>query len=320
AAALQEPGFAWFYFINEHVLRLLGTRVPHDYHTGPWWYHLPRLVAYSFPWILLAFAPVRHGADDERLRTRDARRFLWVWLLVPLAVFSLAREKGEYYMMVGMPALTLLLAQRAVALKRIALAVAPLGCLGALLWGQTLVPHIAPYRVPDLYTPLVLAGAAMIALSVAAFASGRRRAGMASAGVTGCVAMALFSGFLGANADLKSTPPIAGELARHPGAIVYLYEDYESLSSLPFYLHANVGVVDSRSADLWFGMTLHPDSERFPDARTFAQRAASSDLWLVIDDRRLDDFRRSVLAPHFATVLRSGRQVLMRSVQGAGQH
>jgi 4-amino-4-deoxy-L-arabinose transferase-like glycosyltransferase len=142
AAALQEPGFAWFYFINEHVLRLIGTRVPHDYHTGPWWYYLPRMAAYTLPWILLALArPLR---DAEHERERDARMFLWWWLLVPLVVFSLAGEKGEYYTMIAMPALALLLAQHAMALKRSALVLAPLGLIGALLWAQTLAPHMAP--------------------------------------------------------------------------------------------------------------------------------------------------------------------------------
>jgi 4-amino-4-deoxy-L-arabinose transferase-like glycosyltransferase len=142
AAALQEPGFAWFYFINEHVLRLIGTRVPHDYHTGPWWYYLPRMAAYTLPWILLALArPLR---DAEHERKRDARMFLWWWLLVPLVVFSLAGEKGEYYTMIAMPALALLLAQHAMALKRSALVLAPLGLIGALLWAQTLAPHMAP--------------------------------------------------------------------------------------------------------------------------------------------------------------------------------
>jgi len=56
AAILAEPIFAWFYFINEHVLRFLGKREPHDYYAGAWWYYLPRMVIYLFPWSF--FLPV----------------------------------------------------------------------------------------------------------------------------------------------------------------------------------------------------------------------------------------------------------------------
>lgn len=315
AAALQEPGFAWFYFVNEHVYRLLGTRLPHDYHTGPWWYHLPRVALYAFPWTALALMPSRHE-PQERARTRDARRFLWLWFLVPLAVFSLAGEKGEYYMMIGMPALALLLAQRAANLGCLALTIVPLGWLGLLLWGRLLAHDIAPYRLPELETPILFGASVMITLSIAAFVQGLHRAGIVAAGVAGFAAMALFSGFIAANESLKSARTIAAEIARHPKAAVYLYQDYENLSALPFYLHANVGVVDSHSSDLWYGIALHPDDERFPDVETFAALAARDDVWLVVDEKRMPMFKQGPLAPLFATILRSGSQVLLRSAPG----
>ncbi len=37
-AMMQQPEFAWFYFINEHVGRFLNTRFPHDYHVGSIFY------------------------------------------------------------------------------------------------------------------------------------------------------------------------------------------------------------------------------------------------------------------------------------------
>ncbi|MGA8090175.1 MAG: glycosyltransferase family 39 protein [Terracidiphilus sp.] len=45
-------GFWYFYFINEHVLRFLGGRFPHDYNKMPFaWYWLAHLV-WLFPWSL----------------------------------------------------------------------------------------------------------------------------------------------------------------------------------------------------------------------------------------------------------------------------
>ena len=34
-AAGESRGFLWFYFVNEHFLRYLGKRIPHDYDTVP---------------------------------------------------------------------------------------------------------------------------------------------------------------------------------------------------------------------------------------------------------------------------------------------
>jgi 4-amino-4-deoxy-L-arabinose transferase-like glycosyltransferase len=51
-------GFWYFYFVNEHVLRFLGGRFPHDYNKMPFaWYWLAHLV-WLFPWSL--FLPALH--------------------------------------------------------------------------------------------------------------------------------------------------------------------------------------------------------------------------------------------------------------------
>lgn len=48
-ASLYDSHFLWFYFVNEHLLRFLGQREPHDYYVGPVYYYLPRiLVSLSF--------------------------------------------------------------------------------------------------------------------------------------------------------------------------------------------------------------------------------------------------------------------------------
>lgn len=51
-AELRHPGFADFYFINEHVLRFLNLRKPHDYYHGPFYYYILRLPLYLGLWVL----------------------------------------------------------------------------------------------------------------------------------------------------------------------------------------------------------------------------------------------------------------------------
>src|SRR5579859_8246152 len=51
-------GFWYFYFLNEHVFRFLGTRFPHDYNRMPVvWYWAAHLV-WLFPWSLFLPAAV----------------------------------------------------------------------------------------------------------------------------------------------------------------------------------------------------------------------------------------------------------------------
>ncbi len=45
-------GFLYFYFINEHVLRFLGRRYPHDYNKQPPWVFWAGHFAWLFPWCL----------------------------------------------------------------------------------------------------------------------------------------------------------------------------------------------------------------------------------------------------------------------------
>src|SRR5271168_3062409 len=45
-------GFWYFYFLNEHVFRFLGTRYPHDYNKLPFLYYWLLPLVWTFPWSL----------------------------------------------------------------------------------------------------------------------------------------------------------------------------------------------------------------------------------------------------------------------------
>ena len=47
-------GFFWFYFINEHVLRFLGRRIPRDYNKLPGYLYWTLHLVWLFPWSLFA--------------------------------------------------------------------------------------------------------------------------------------------------------------------------------------------------------------------------------------------------------------------------
>ncbi|MGA1983856.1 MAG: glycosyltransferase family 39 protein [Acidobacteriaceae bacterium] len=53
---MDGHGFFWFYFVNEHVLRFLGRRIPRDYNKLPGFLYWCLHLAWLFPWSL--FVPI----------------------------------------------------------------------------------------------------------------------------------------------------------------------------------------------------------------------------------------------------------------------
>jgi 4-amino-4-deoxy-L-arabinose transferase-like glycosyltransferase len=135
-----HPGFFWFYFVNEHVLRFLGRRTPRDYNKLPtalyWLLHL----VWLFPWSLFAPAAIAAGlrARQEHLAARelglngqplsrlellrrrnapaptsfgeDTVLLLGVFCAVVLVFFSLSTNQEYYTFPVYLPLLMLLAA------------------------------------------------------------------------------------------------------------------------------------------------------------------------------------------------------------------
>ena len=115
-AALRTPGFFWAYFINEHINRALGTRLPHDYGAVPlgiWWSsHLIWLFPWSFFFPLaLRKAPIFPRTWREAKTPKDqARLLLFVWAATILIFFSLeSGSRMEYYSFGAWPAIAMLI-------------------------------------------------------------------------------------------------------------------------------------------------------------------------------------------------------------------
>jgi 4-amino-4-deoxy-L-arabinose transferase-like glycosyltransferase len=122
-AALRNPpagqarGFLWFYFINEHVMRFLGKRVPPGYDTVPLLLFWALLLAWLTPWS--AFLPQAlggvpslwrklrpHAGTPFDLRGR-ANLLFFLWAIVIVGFFSFSTRQ-EYYTIPALPALGLL--------------------------------------------------------------------------------------------------------------------------------------------------------------------------------------------------------------------
>lgn len=107
-AGFRNPGFFWFYFVNEHFLRFLGERYPKDYNKLPaslyWSLHL----LWLFPWSVFLPTAIRQMINDWRARKsvpaaksgpdfRSRTTLLCiVWAAVLLVFFAFSTNQ-EYY-------------------------------------------------------------------------------------------------------------------------------------------------------------------------------------------------------------------------------
>lgn len=101
--AYQGHGFFWFYFVNEHFMRFLGRRIPHDYNKLPgglfWVLH----ILWLFPWSLFipaaaAAAWTRRSSLRTIARTEQGRTVLLLGLFAALVlVFFSISTNQEYY-------------------------------------------------------------------------------------------------------------------------------------------------------------------------------------------------------------------------------
>ena len=111
-------GFFWFYFVNEHVLRFLGRRLPPDYNKLPvslyWTLHTVWLFPWSFFFPVLAITlwkMRKQGAFSRRNTPRTFRErsvlLLLVFPAVVLVFFSLSTNQEYYTFPVYLPLLVL---------------------------------------------------------------------------------------------------------------------------------------------------------------------------------------------------------------------
>lgn len=109
----QVRGFLWFYFINEHVLRYLGKRVPAGYDTVPLLIFWALTVLWLAPWMVFlpqAVGQVREGIAGLRGkldRRQRATLYFFIWALVTIVFFTFSTRQ-EYYTIPAVPALALL--------------------------------------------------------------------------------------------------------------------------------------------------------------------------------------------------------------------
>ena len=110
----NEKGFLWEYFVNEHFLRYLNQRIPHDYDKVPLLIFWALAIVWLIPWSAFLIPairqiPVRLKVLRDTLDPRGrANLLLLIWAGAILLFFSFSTRQ-EYYSLPALPALALLI-------------------------------------------------------------------------------------------------------------------------------------------------------------------------------------------------------------------
>jgi len=325
-------GWYWFYFMNEHVLRYLNLRVPHDYDTVPLWLFWGLCFLWMMPWSAFVFKaiawalPAREPKWRSQLRRHDLplkRRgvlLLAVWAAFVLLFFSLSTRQ-EYYVLPALPAVAILIAgwlgfrasskveaesHRNAARRGINIVLilgtiffaasiflllhaskpAPGADLASLLtqnpsdyalsMGHFLDltgPSIALFRLPLTIAAVSLFLGPFFALIL------RKRARTHAANLA--LAAGAFGFLIAVHLGLRTFSPVltSAQLAEaiapqvHPEDLIAIHGEYESGSTLGFYLKRDdIHILDGRSSNLWYG-SFFPDAPPiFETPQSISQR------------------------------------------------
>ncbi len=113
AVQIRNPEF-FRVFILEHNFARFGTDLYH--HSEPFWYFLPVVLLALLPWTVFVIVALSQRVGEWRKR-RDVEAegrfslFLLIWLLVPIAFFSISKSKLPGYILPAIPAGSLLVAE-----------------------------------------------------------------------------------------------------------------------------------------------------------------------------------------------------------------
>ncbi len=312
AAVIKHQDFFKHYIIEEHFLRFLNQREPHDYYNGPIYYYLPRIMIYLLPWSF--FMPlIFWRAKELNSNERKLLRFAWCWLLVPLLFFSFCRAKANYYMVVSMPALAMILSIKISNLAAIgrtkvfSVWSAGIFFIIAILLGIGCYIFFAAKIVIITIIYLLVVGGLMLYMQ-----RYYKVTMVLIASVIIPLVMIMIS-YISVIEDKLSTAAagiyLKSQVKNEP---LYLYQDFDNISALAFYAPGCFKIIDSRSSDLYYGKTLPKYQSQFVDKEGLLHAAEQQKVYVVVPTKKLSQFYQQVFPVKFS-LLKEGALVAIVS-------
>ena len=336
AASIRQPGFAWDFFINEQVYRFLNKRIPDDYHHGPIWYYIIPTIILLLPWSV--FFPILVKRVQASVNTIDAKqmaslkKFLWIWFLAPFIFFSLSLAKAQYYIIIGIPALAFLLGIKFneyfkagnskiftwffYTLVIGGCTILSLICISihsqkfaSHLPNNWILPHELGFPllvVLFITIPYAILGSILIYY--------KRAPIIRFILIAGLILPWIY--FLIADKQMLSpqrSEKLLGEyiLNHDPNRPVYLYQDYENISSILYYVKKRVAIIDTQSMDLYYGATTPAAKGWFITSKQFTAQAQTQPVYVVMEASKLAMFNIVVAPLKFCVASRSGDTLVL---------
>ena len=338
----EYHGFFWFYFMNEHVLRFLGLRYPHDYNTVPRALFWLMNLLWLFPWsiYLPSAAALSYKPQDRAGRTR-LLALCWTGFLLLFFTFSTTQE---YYSMPIYPALALLLGSALASEHRW------LGTgtrvLAAMCSAAAVVVAFVLFKVrgiaapgdisralehhPDVYTlslghmsdltlnafaylrmPLLLAAFAFAIGAAGGWLLKPRFALFSFAAMMVLFCHASRSALVVFDPYLSSRPLAEALRQTSPGQLI-IDGEYYAYSSIFFYADRTALLLNGRHNNLEYG-SYAPNAPRvFIDNTEFARLwNGAGRVYLVTDKSRLNALSATVTAERLYPVAESGGKFIL---------
>jgi 4-amino-4-deoxy-L-arabinose transferase-like glycosyltransferase len=263
AVSLRNPGFAWFFFVREHV-----ERYTTDIHlrSEPDWFFIPVYLIGTLPWTgAMVMALVRPGFAWRRGGGGfSAERFLWVAGAVVFVFFSLGDSKLPPYLLPMLPPLAVLAGRRLAEAGDPFLPLMALGAAAALAYFGWAAPQFANELISAqrlaAYRGWFYAAAGAMALAALLGVRAGPQAWLRLGGVAllSLLAFQLVAWGYRVNEPSRSSRVLAEAILAQPerDAPVYAVGDYYP-QSLPFYLGRTVQLVGI-SGELEPGIRAEP--------------------------------------------------------------
>ncbi len=312
AISLENPGFAYYYFVERHLLGYVTTTQTHG--TRKWYYYLPIVLAGSLPWGM--FLPAAAWDTLGRLRDRwttwrsaanpssvkrldplpNEHLLVWMWFLGGVLFLTVAKSKLFTYLSPVFPAMAIL---SAVLFQRLAMAktsrvtsrltgtMAILLCLIPLAGFPAGIAYALRRWPQQLPSDLVAWGALLGSLTLIPLAFWLWHRPFRSLGASLALTGLIFMGVLFSVLPSVALGFSAKQLAQHLRALPELPPQVlvveERIGSLIFYLRAN-GRPPKSAEQIKFAEFDHP-----PDWNKLA-----SGIEIAVPHRVVKRFERQI--------------------------
>ncbi len=315
AATIQLPSFAWDYFVNEQWYRFLNDRIPHDYHTGPFYYYFPRIFVYLFPWCLLL--PTVIGPIRGKIAQQDPLKvLLWIWFIFAFVFFSVSGSKGDYYMLVAAPALALLIGLKIARFENGHFLYSLWLICCVILAGVGVTAYYFHFT-PSTINPFLLLFLTylLIYFIVGLFLIRPSSKPIIIFLYTASLIFPLILFYITVKQSIEinyTEIVLAQYIHAHDNVRpVYLYKNYEDISSIVYFLHQRLTIIDSDSEDLYFGSHSPEANHWFINSNNFKNIARNHNVYVVTTNKNTLNFLEHLWPIPFCIVDKTDKTSLL---------